>query len=640
MSMLIGPPSVAAPSSPAATPTGPAVSLALAARTWVVAGTPMDVKVTARDARGSVATGYRGTVTFSSTDPRGPALPGAYRFTSADKGVHTFTGVTLHASGSRTITATDIASRSVTGTSAPIRVSHGPAVAFAATAPSTATAGAPFSVKVSAKDAWGNLDTAFRGIVEFTSTDPKSPTLPENYAYTAADLGTHVFDGVTLFAAGQHRVSVDDLAQPPSGATAPITVTGNVATHLSVAAPVYATAGSLYPVGVTALDAWNNTARSYRGTVSLTTSDVGAGASISPARYTFTAANAGVATFGYPAGVRLVTPGTRAVAATDTTRPSVAGSTAVKVTSAPMTGGALAGWGFDGPQLGLDHLEMDDPLTVPTTSDGDARWATVAAAWRQSVGIAVDGTLWGWGLGSFGYVGDGNFYDQLRPVQLGADTHWASVAAGRRHILAVKNDGTLWSWGNNGFGQLGDHYDQERNVPTQVGYDASWAAVAAGESHSLGVRTDGTLWAWGLTGVGQLGLGETDYVVPVPTQVGTGATWVAVAAGSEHSLAIASDGSLWAWGGNTAGQLGDGTTTNRSTPVRIGTGTSWTAVSAGNMHSVALSSDGSLWAWGDNSQGQVGDGTTVDRAQPVRIGGGTLWSMASAGWHYTLGIQR
>ena len=138
----------------------------------------------------------------------------------------------------------------------------------------------------------------------------------------------------------------------------------------------------------------------------------------------------------------------------------------------------------------------------------------------------------------------------------------------------------------------------------QVGTATTWLSVALGFDHTLAVRTDGTLWAWGSNYAGQLGLGLTASA-KTPTQVGTATTWLSVAAGASSSAAVRRDGSLWTWGSNDTGQLGLGTITDQATPQQVGTGTTWLSVSAGWQHMVALRTDGSLWTWGSNNEGQL-----------------------------------
>src|SRR6266850_397731 len=174
------------------------------------------------------------------------------------------------------------------------------------------------------------------------------------------------------------------------------------------------------------------------------------------------------------------------------------------------------------------------------------------------------------------------------------------VSAGGLLTVVVKSDGTLWAWGTDGA-------TGSSTSPVQIGTATNWTAVATGGNqglaHAVATKSDGTLWAGGNNLHGQLGDGTTtDRASPV--QIGTAMNWTAVAAGGSHTVALQSDGTLWAWGNNFYGQLGDGTTTQRTSPVQIGTATNWTAVSAGGSqgvaHTVALKSDGTLWAWGNN----------------------------------------
>lgn len=226
-----------------------------------------------------------------------------------------------------------------------------------------------------------------------------------------------------------------------------------------------------------------------------------------------------------------------------------------------------------------------------------------------------------------------------------------TFATGGGHFLVVKADGSLWAWGENNCGQVGDGTTSDRTSPVRVGGDRDWVAVAAGgghnvgllptmigSGHSLGLKVDGSLWAWGKNDCGQLGDGTT-VNRPSPVRIGSGNDWAAVAAGYAHTLAIRSDGSLWAWGKNDHGQLGDGSTTDASVPVQIGSDSDWVAVSAGTAHSVGLKSDGSLWVWGGNSLGQRGDVANEDRPAPVRVGAADSWAAAKAGLGHTVVLR-
>jgi alpha-tubulin suppressor-like RCC1 family protein len=168
-----------------------------------------------------------------------------------------------------------------------------------------------------------------------------------------------------------------------------------------------------------------------------------------------------------------------------------------------------------------------------------------------------------------------------------------------------------------------------------VQVQAAYAEIAAGKEHTLAVKEDGTLWGWGRNHWGQLGNGGfVDASQPV--QVGTENKWRLVAVGQFHSLAIKTDGTLWAWGLNESGQLGDGTAVNRSVPVKIGTSTNWVTVAAGDAHSVARQKDGTVWAWGRNAHGQLGLSNQVDQRNPVKVGAATDWESVSAAANHTV----
>jgi hypothetical protein len=192
----------------------PAVSFSVQARAWVPAGTAFTVTVTARDSAGMVVPSYRGTVALTSDDPRAPVLPAPYTFTSADRGAHALTGVVLHTAGVRTLVATSTGMPTVSGRSAPVRVSPGPLAVLSVSAPYQAVAGVGFSVSVAAKDSWQNRVVSYRGTVRFSSDDAWVRSLPSPYTFTSADQGTRTFPGVTLVSTGTHTVVATDAAQP------------------------------------------------------------------------------------------------------------------------------------------------------------------------------------------------------------------------------------------------------------------------------------------------------------------------------------------------------------------------------------------------------------------------------------------
>lgn len=266
-----------------------------------------------------------------------------------------------------------------------------------------------------------------------------------------------------------------------------------------------------------------------------------------------------------------------------------------------------------------------EPITV----------TAVSAGFNFSLAIKSDGSLWSWGRGGSGQLGDGSpiLFDQqsrsgnrASPVQIGSGFH--SIAAGYTHALALKSDGSLWVWGSNKSGELGDGTTTSQTRPVQVA--AGFSAISAGRSHTLALKPDGSLWAWGSNAFGQLGDGTTTARL-IPALVGTG--YSALAAGENFSVAIKTDGRLWAWGDNRLGQLGDGTTTSRLSPTRIDS--AYRKVAAAGKLVVALKADGSLWSWGS---GPLGDGSNVTmRTLPTRIGSG--YSEIAAGDYHAAAIK-
>jgi alpha-tubulin suppressor-like RCC1 family protein len=293
----------------------------------------------------------------------------------------------------------------------------------------------------------------------------------------------------------------------------------------------------------------------------------------------------------------------------------------------------LGSWGKNNyGQLGQsDTINKSSPVQVGALTT----WTQVSAGQLYALAIRIDKTLWSWGYNITGQLGQNDVTDRNSPVQVGALSTWLNIAAGAYdHSLATTIDGTLWSWGANNWGQLGQTNRITRSSPVQVGALTDWSQVAGGALHSHAIKTGGTLWSWGRNNVGQLGLNIASTVNrSSPVQVGALTTWLNVTAGMYHSLAIKTDGTLWSWGQNTYGQLGQNNRLNRSSPVQVGALTDWSQVSAGNYHTVAIKIDGTLWAWGLNATGQLGlSDTAIDRSSPVQVGALTNWSQVAAGY--------
>ena len=271
-------------------------------------------------------------------------------------------------------------------------------------------------------------------------------------------------------------------------------------------------------------------------------------------------------------------------------------------------------------QLG-DRTENDSSVPVPVW------WMRtgvleVGTGWLHSLAVKTDGTAWAWGANWYGQLGDGQEFlpESYIPVQVANLTGVAAVAGGLMHSLAAKTDGTVWAWGHNKHGQVGDgSVTEKRPVPVQAVGLSGMTAVAAGDYHCLALCSDGAVWAWGQNMYGQLGNGTFSKYSAVPVRVAGLSGVIAVAAGNRHSLALRSDGTVWAWGDNSYGQLGNGSTASSSVPVQVRDLTGCQSLAAGGGHALASRSGGTAWAWGSNSLGQLGNGTTVNSNVPVQV---------------------
>ncbi len=262
-----------------------------------------------------------------------------------------------------------------------------------------------------------------------------------------------------------------------------------------------------------------------------------------------------------------------------------------------------------------------------------------------SFAASSPGTPWSWGFNNYRQLGDATSITRALPVQVVALTNVIAIDGGAVHTIALKSDGTVWTWGSNYNGQLGDFRDEyQSSIPGQVPGLSDVVAVA-GSNHNLALKSDGTVWAWGLSGSGQLGDASLSPRYH-PGQVSGIDHVVAIAAGYRHSLALKSDGTVWAWGNNAFGELGNGTTEPSNTPIQVHGLTGVTAISSGGgLFSLALRSDGSVWAWGDNTFGQHGDGTTVSAYGPPPVNlpnpvsGLTDVTSIFASWEHALALR-
>jgi alpha-tubulin suppressor-like RCC1 family protein len=287
---------------------------------------------------------------------------------------------------------------------------------------------------------------------------------------------------------------------------------------------------------------------------------------------------------------------------------------------------------------GIADFEHYSPIQV--TSLGTNVLDTSAGGWFTCARKS-DSTLWCWGNTSFGQLGNGGTTGQScgsycaykpSPIQVSSlGSFVAGVAAGAQHACARKINGTLWCWGADGAGQLGLGYGLDqicpngtmdgmpcRPSPVQVTALTNVVDMAAGDYNTCASKSDGTLWCWGRNDYGQVGDGITTgeschYVMckSTPSQLTSmGLNVLSFSIGMVHACAVKNDGTLWCWGWNGYGQVGDGTINNAPIPVQITPlGSNVLEVSAGDFSTCARKSDGTLWCWGRNDNGQLGDGT-------------------------------
>lgn len=218
---------------------------------------------------------------------------------------------------------------------------------------------------------------------------------------------------------------------------------------------------------------------------------------------------------------------------------------------------------------------------------------------------------------------------------------WRTLSASLYSTYGIKTDGTMWACGMNSDGQLGDGTLVSKTGFVQIGSGSAWSAVEAGfRDHVLALKPDGTLWAWGKNNAGQLGDGTTvDKLVPV--KIGTDTDWKEISAGAGFSFAIKQNGTLWAWGYNLSGNFGDSSYVSSLVPIQVGTDVSWKNVSAGAEHCLALKANGSLWAWGQNLDNQLGTGTLpLSFNYPKQIGTAKDWKIIEGGRRSSFAINQ
>ena len=302
--------------------------------------------------------------------------------------------------------------------------------------------------------------------------------------------------------------------------------------------------------------------------------------------------------------------------------------------------GSVWAWGHNGSgQLG-DGTKNDShvPIQVPGLTDVTA----IAALQHHTLALKADGTVWAWGYNGAGELGDGTTTDRAAPVQVSGITDAVAISGGVDHSLALLSSGLVVAWGGGVFGQMGNPAAPFGSLtPVYVANLVDVVGIAGGGWHNVALKSDGTVWAWGMNDVNQLAK-ASPFSVSSPSKVtGVPGTVIAVSAGYWHGLALRADGTVWQWGYDGVGPLQTGfPTKGQPVPWQVAGVSSAIAVDGGMYHSASLLVDGTVWTWGGNGSGQLGDGTTTSRTSAVQAGTLDRVVAVSAGGGVTLAIHR
>jgi len=308
-------------------------------------------------------------------------------------------------------------------------------------------------------------------------------------------------------------------------------------------------------------------------------------------------------------------------------------------TMAIKSDGTLWGWGENFyKQLGLGAGANNKYLTPQQV--GVATWLAVATGTSHTAAIKSNGTLWGVGYNAQGQLGQGNTTNQTSLIQIGVATNWTKVACGCINTAAVNSLGELWICGYNTDGQCaqgtGFGGGPETSLVQESTLSTDWADVVCGGYHIIGIKNDGSIYAWGFNGYGQIGDGTTNNI-DTPTLINSD-SWTKISAGIHHTLGLKNN-TLYSWGRNNNGQLGNSNNTNEYTPT-IMSSDEWIDISTSNYTSLGIKPDNTLWGWGLNTAGQIGiEGNTTNSNFPLKVNEDNIWTNVFAGSYHSYGLQ-
>lgn len=218
---------------------------------------------------------------------------------------------------------------------------------------------------------------------------------------------------------------------------------------------------------------------------------------------------------------------------------------------------------------------------------------------------------------------------------------FTAVSAGYNHVAGIKPNGTIWVWGWGNWGQQGNTNDFDEYLPLQLTNTSNWQSIKSSQFNTFGIKTNGTLWGCGGNLYGGMGIGSTLNHISVMTQISTATNWKEIVGGNYTTIALKTDNSLWGWGQNDNYQMGNNTCcANQLTPIQIGTATDWKTIGVSYTRcSLAIKNNGTIWGWGSNSSGFLGDSSVTERTVPTQLNPATDWDKMSVGFEHILALK-
>jgi alpha-tubulin suppressor-like RCC1 family protein len=270
----------------------------------------------------------------------------------------------------------------------------------------------------------------------------------------------------------------------------------------------------------------------------------------------------------------------------------------------------------------LGNSAITGSQTSPVAVDSTKTWKSISASSEHTCAIDTDNKAFCWGQDSNGQLGNGTADDQTSPSAIDSTKTWKTISAGAFHTCAIDTDNKAFCWGNDGTGQLGNGIAGNQTSPFAVDSTKTWKTISAGALHTCAIDTDNKAFCWGQDSSGQLGNGTAGNQTS-PFAVDSTKTWKSISASNEHTCAIDTDNKAFCWGRDGSGQLGNGTAGNQTSPFAVNSTDTWleiNASSSGSQFSCALSTSNTLFCWGGDNNGELGNGaTTGDQQSPVQV---------------------